>query len=162
MRILLCAAVVAILLAAAGCSQSSPADVKAELQQQYTRMDAAIMKKNVDDFMACVGPDFAITQVDGKMVRRERVREMMQDTFKTGDASTKSTVHAVKPAGRGYEADVEVQEKATFNDSQGKLHTVEIHARSRDTWKKSDTGWMLTASTETLHEVTRDGQAYKP
>ncbi|MBI5705623.1 MAG: nuclear transport factor 2 family protein [Armatimonadetes bacterium] len=149
---------VALLLALSVCC-AAIADIKAELQKEYTAISKAFKANDVNGAMKCMAADFKVFLPDGKSADRRAVAANFQQQMKMmSNAVWERKVKEVRPQGKNSVAIVDGFIKADVKDPQGKVHKFEMRSTVEDLWAKTPKGWSLLLSRVTKRESKLDGK----
>jgi hypothetical protein len=150
----------------ASCSRQDghTSAVRAEIQRQLDRSVEAARTKDIESYMDCIPQDFSLKDEQGGTISREQLREnILRDWSiipKTLAIETKIDSLQVQ----GSEATVLTSQRweREMLERDGKtVDTVLTIQKHRETWRKTQRGWMPYEIKELGGEVFVNGKPYQ-
>lgn len=139
-----------VVVAACGCSEDRPASpdrtaqTREELEARYRENEAAFFAKDPDRVMQLRHPDFHTILPDGTVNSREQMDQRTRDFIGRIERfdSLGETITHLSLSGDTAIAMVD-QGTVRQQTVEGSLHEVRTSVRQRESWIKTEGGWMM-------------------
>lgn len=159
MRVMLCAALVAVLALPAA------ADDRKDIEALYGKLTRLILTNNAEGTLALETPDFKSKGHDGKVMNgKQLVAQMKQDS-----AMMKIKTFNIKLAQvsiKGNKADVQTTFTSTAEmmdpSGSGKKHAIGMNGAMSNKLAKTAGGWKFSYLEEKAGGMTLDGKPFDP
>ncbi|HEY2711175.1 MAG TPA: hypothetical protein VGI60_01575 [Chthoniobacterales bacterium] len=154
-----------VTTAITSCNQhhDSTRQIRADIQRQLNRSVEATRSKDIDTYMDCIPHDFALKDEQGKTISREQLRQnilrdwsIIRRTLGIQTKIDSLEVHgtaAIVYTSQHWEREMLERDGKTVD----RVLTTQKH---KETWRKTQRGWMPYEINELGGEVFVNGKAY--
>ncbi len=167
------AAIVAVCLAAASAAFASPdeASVRKAMMANFDKSVKQFKAKDLKGFMSMYADDFSGKGPDGKPMTKTTVEAEMKEAMATTKSVEESKLTIEKLTVKGDSAELEstMTLKMQVVDAKGemgvkgKLHSLTMVEKSKETWVKTKDGWKVKkGSVVPGGKMLVDGKPFPP
>ena len=136
------------------------ADVKTEIQAQYTLLNQAAARKDVEKVMALHTPDYVHITVKGARMPAAELRKSAAYLFKVAsNIRGSNTIRKMTMNGTSAVVTVKNHVEARMTNPYDTTQTAAMISDSvtEDTWVRSKSGWLLKVSKDITRKATIGG-----
>jgi ketosteroid isomerase-like protein len=154
---LFAAALASVVLVAPAQAQD---DAKAQFQARYTELRTAMEAHDGAAVGKILAPDYTMTDIRGQVHDAAAVLERMAKMPAGGGRKGETTVLSASVSGASASVEQQLSGSMKRAGDDGEEHTMEMVAKSKDTWVKSGNVWLLKSSVQTGIVIKRDGEEF--
>ena len=156
---------IALCATGIGISVNAGADdaaTRKDIVKQYDRISAALKAKSLKSIDKVTTPDYTLKAPEGQVITWKQMEAQMGLYLSFLQKVTEASSTISKVAVKGKEAKVDV--KQSFSgviadpQTEGKVHKVTSSTQYKDTWIKSNGGWLLKHSDIVATNYSMDGK----
>ncbi|MEQ1543039.1 MAG: nuclear transport factor 2 family protein [Novosphingobium sp.] len=135
-------------------------DAKSQFQARYTELRTAMEAHDSAAVGKILAPDYTMTDMRGQVHPAAEVLERMAKMPAGAGRKGETTVLSATVTGDSASVEQQLSGSMKRAGDDGEEHTMEMQAKSKDTWVKRGDAWLLQTSVQVGVVIKRDGEEF--